>query len=169
MPASSVLGLFDDDDDLDGADLFGSKPVAKPSNGPKDHGVKERPQQPKPAPASSTAAKTKGLFGDSNDDDDDGGDLFGGGPPPLPQPIKQMQPKKVSQKIFSDDSSDDDLFGGGKVVAQKNLPKSSAGSSSNTNTSVIPKTSKNTKISEKLFSDSEDDDLFGGSKAKSTG
>lgn len=163
LPASSVLGLFDDDvDDPNGADLFGAKFVAKPSNISKDQGAKV---QPKSKPTSSTSTKTS-LFGDH---DDDGGDDLFGGPPPLPEPIKQSQPtKKVNQKIFSDDSSDDDLFGGGKIVAQKNPPKSSAGSSSSY-TSTIPKTSKNTKASEKLFSDSEDDDLFGGSKSKSTG
>lgn len=171
LPTSSVLGLFDDDDDPDDADLFGAKFVSKPSNVPKDQEKKENPQPPKPIPTSSTAAKTS-LFGDHNDEDDDSNDLFGG-PPPLPEPIKQVQPKKVSQKIFSDDSSDDDLFGGGGggggsgKVAQKNPPKPIAGRSSS---SAIPKnTSKNNKTSEKLFSDSEDDDLFGGSKPKSTG
>lgn len=162
LPASSVLGLFDDDDDAD-SDLFGSKFVAKSSNVSKDQSVNEKPQQPKSMPTSSTTAKIS-LFGDH----DDGDDLFGGGPPPLPEPIKQSQPKRVNQKkIFSDDSSDDDLFGGGKKVAQKNPPKSSSGSTSTAST--IPKTAKITKASEKLFSDSEDDDLFGGSKTKSTG
>lgn len=172
LPASSVLGLFDDDDDPDEADLFGAKFVSKPLNVSKDQERKEQPQQPKPIPTSSTAAKTS-LFGDHDDEDDDGNDLFGGPPPPLPEPVKQVQPKKVSQKIFSDDSSDDDLFGGGGgggKTAQKNPPKSSAGRSSGSSTSAVPKnTSKNTKTSEKLFSDSEDDDLFGGSKSKSTG
>lgn len=166
LPISSVLGLFDDDNDPDGGDLFGSKFVAKPSNVSKFQGVKEKPQQPKTMPTSSTATKTS-LFGDLDDDDDGGKDLFSV-PPPLPEPIKQSQPTKVNQKkIFSDDSSDDDLFGGGKTVVKKNPPKSSAGGSSSTST--IPKIAKNTKASEKLFSDSEDDDLFGGSKLKSTG
>lgn len=172
LPTSSVLGLFDDDDDADEADLFGAKFVSKPLNVAKEQDRKEKPQQPKPIPTSSTAAKTS-LFGDHDDEDDDGNDLFGG-PPPLPEPVKQAQPKKVSQKIFSDDSSDDDLFGGGGgggKMAQKNPPKSSADrSSSSSSTVAMPKnTSKNTKTSEKLFSDSEDDDLFGGSKSKSTG
>lgn len=170
LPASSVLGLFDDDDDADEADLFGAKFVPKStSNAPKGQAEKEKPQQSKPAAASSAAAKTKSLFGDQSDDDDDGDDLFGG-PPPLPEPIKQAQPKKVSQKIFSDDSSDDDLFGGGgggaaKTAAPRNPPKSSAGRSTST-TLAMP---KSTKTNEKLFSDSEDDDLFGGSKSKPTG
>lgn len=170
LPVSSVLGLFDDDEDPDDAVLFGSKPVTKLSNVSKVQGEKEKTQQPKSISTTSSAAKTS-LFGDNNDDDD-GDDLFGGGgPPPLPEPIKQIQPKKVSQKIFSDDSSDDDLFGGGgKVVAQKNLSKpSAAGSGSSGSTSAMSKTAKNTKTNERLFSDSEDDDLFGGSKSKSTG
>lgn len=161
LPASSVLGLFDDDDDSDDGDLFGSKFVANPSNNSKDQREKEN-QQSKPV---AVASKTS-LFGDHDNDDDD---LFG--PPPLHEPTKQPQPKKVNQKIFSDDSSDDDLFGGGgKKTAQKIPSKPSAGSSStSSSTSTIPKIMKNTKASDKLFSDSEDDDLFGGSKLKSTG
>lgn len=162
LPTSSILGLFDDEDSPDDADLFGSKCVTKSSNDSKDQGEKEKSQS-KSMSTVAIASKTS-LFGDHDDGDADG-DLFGG-PPPLPEPIKS-QPKKVSQKIFSDDSSDDDLFGGGKTIAQKNLPKASASTSKNA--SIMPKTTKNTKVSEKLFSDSEDDDLFGGSKSKVSG
>lgn len=163
LPASSILGIFDDDDPDDG-DLFDSKFVTKLSKDLKDQREKQKPQV-KSIPNVAIASKTS-LFGDQDTDDDD--DSLFGGPPPLPEPIKQSQPKKVNQKIFSDDS-DDDLFGGGKTIAQKIPPKSNAGSSSSKSTSTIPKTTKNTKANKKLFSDSEDDDLFGGNKSKSTG
>lgn len=148
--------------------------------------VKELEQKSTPTAKNDKKLPTPSVLGLFDDDPDDA-DLFGSklmakpsnsskdqkekenSPKPTSTvvvTIKQSQPKRVHQKIFSDDSSDDDLFGGGKKMVS-NIPSKST--SNRSNTSIIPEVMKKTKVNDNLFNDSEDDDLFGGSKPKPTG
>lgn len=151
LPISGASDLFHDGMD-DGDEIFGSKIETES----KKTAMKSANPPYKSIPPKKGTKPS--LFGDV----DDSNDLFGG-PPPLPEPVKQVHPKKLAIKIFSDDSSDDDLFGGGGKSAKKNPPKPKP-----IDTQAPSKRTKDSKSSDKLFSDSDDDDLF-GAKPKAIG